>query len=252
MPGSRHPALAGMAFDGRSRARFLTNAPFAARAGLGIVVLTEIHRQNQESCDADRRRRGTRAREAHFRFEAGCPAGGRGARERGKEARCEGAPARAPRRVLSAGSLSRHVEGAARDRFVSDPRRLAGSAGVVREGVRARALPARALLDPGRPYAPDRRGGGSGRARPGNEVAGGALRTRGESRARAERARAERPVPPARAPHAARGAARARLRAAQRAEALGCADEAARAEGRRDAARPRFVGALVRRMEARW
>ena len=98
-------------------------------------------------------------------------------------------------------------------------RRRAGPrvAALAVRGERARQLPGRALLAPRRSRASDRRGAGEGSARVRHEEHRGSPRARRESRQRAQRAGARRPLPPPQPPLAARGAARACLRAAERA-----------------------------------
>ena len=100
-----------------------------------------------------------------------------------------------------------------------------------RQGLRSRSVPARPLLAPGRSRAPPRGSERSGVARARDEVDRLALRARREPGAEAARAGALRSLPLPGAQDADRGAERAPLRAAQRAQALGAEPAAAR-EGR--------------------
>jgi hypothetical protein len=140
----------------------------------------------------------------------------------------------------------------------------AGGAALARTGVRARRVQGRPLLAPADSRAPDRRGAGEGGARAGDEERGcevgegrepGVLAVRagcevGEGRepgVLAVRAGARREIPPPRTANTARGSERARLRAPERAEALGEGAAGAQAAGQagRSELRP-----LVRRLAA--
>ena len=113
-------------------------------------------------------------------------------------------------------------------------------------GERARRIPRLPLFDPARSRPPSGGIGRQGGARARNEVDRGARGACGESSLPPQRRGSLRPLSPARAAFAARGAPRARVCPAQRSEALAAAVRVGTAR----CPRRRLVRCLVRRMEA--
>ena len=149
-----------------------------------------------------------------------------------------------PRGTLS---VPRDAEGAPRVAVAANGDACARARTQLRCGVRARALPARAVLDPERSPARDRRGDESAGPRQRDEIHRITARASRDPDLRTPRLRACRPLPRACAPLAARGEECAGLRPSQ------CATTP-RKDGTPAAFsshRPRIVRAILLRLESK-
>ncbi len=158
--------------------------------------------------------------------------------EAARSASASSAAGRAP-------SVSRHAARSTRYPIAPDRPPREGSGGELPSSLRAKAVPARSVLDPSKPRSPDRRSSKRHRSRARHEVTRVAARPSGKPGLRPSRRGSLRPLPRSRPSYAARGKERAGVRPAQREETRG---EAGAATVARKPHRSRLFGALVRRM----